>query len=98
MIGASGAISGILGAYLLLYPRARVLVLLPLGVYTRLLRLPAMVVLGFWFVFQIINTLLTTSSGEGVAWGAHLGGFTAGVLLIPVFKYRDVSLFHPRNT
>lgn len=97
MIGASGAISGILGAYLLLYPRARVLVLLPIGVYTRLLRLPAVVVLGFWFVFQIVNTLLANGAGGGVAWGAHIGGFVAGLLLIPLFKYRNVSLFHPKN-
>ena len=58
MIGASGAISGVLGAYLLLYPRARVLVLIPLGLLTRMIRLPAMMVLRFWFLLQIINTLL----------------------------------------
>ena len=97
MIGASGAISGVLGAYLLLYPRARVLVLLPLGVFTRLLRLPAVVVLGFWFVLQVVNTLLANGAGGGVAWGAHIGGFAAGLVLIPLFKYRDVALFHPKN-
>jgi membrane associated rhomboid family serine protease len=97
MIGASGAISGILGAYLLLYPHARVLVLLPLGVFTRLVRLPALAVLGFWFVLQIINSLLVTNGGGGVAWGAHVGGFVAGLVLIPLFKQRDVRLFHPGN-
>lgn len=97
MIGASGAISGILGAYLLLYPHARVLVLLPLGVFTRLVRLPALAVLGFWFVLQIVNSLLVTTGGGGVAWGAHIGGFVAGLVLIPLFKQRDVRLFHPAN-
>lgn len=97
MIGASGAISGILGAYLLLYPHARVLVLLPLGVFTRLVRLPALAVLGFWFVLQIVNSLLVTTGGGGVAWGAHIGGFVAGLVLIPLFKRRGVRLFHPAN-
>ena len=75
MIGASGAISGVLGAYLLLFPRAHVLVLIPLGVFTRLIHLPAMFVLGFWFVLQLINSALTDSSQGGVAFGAHIGSF-----------------------
>ncbi len=95
MIGASGAISGVLGAYLLLFPHARVLVLLPIGVYVRLIQLPAMWVLGFWIVLQVINSLVTQTSGGGVAWGAHIGGFIAGVLLIPLFKRRGVRLLHP---
>jgi membrane associated rhomboid family serine protease len=95
MIGASGAISGVLGAYLLLYPRARVLVLVPLGYYTRLVHLPAMFVLGFWFVLQLINSALLTQTGGGVAWGAHIGGFVAGMALIPLFKRRNVPLFAP---
>jgi membrane associated rhomboid family serine protease len=95
MIGASGAISGVLGAYLLLYPRARVLVLVPLGYYTRLVHLPAMYVLGFWFVLQLINSALLTQTGGGVAWGAHIGGFVAGMALIPLFKRRNVPLFAP---
>lgn len=94
MIGASGAISGVLGAYLLVYPRARILVLVPLGFISQLIRLPAIVVLGFWFVLQLLNTALTDSTGGGVAWGAHLGGFVAGVVLIPFFKRRDVTLLH----
>jgi len=93
MIGASGAISGVLGAYLLLYPRARVLVLIPLGFYTRLFHLPAMLVLGFWFVLQLLNTMLADSNQPGVAFGAHAGGFVAGMLLIPLFKRRTVPLF-----
>jgi rhomboid family protein len=95
MIGASGAISGVLGSYLLLYPRARVLVLIPLGFYTRLVYLPAMAVLGFWFVLQLISTAYADPRSGGVAFGAHIGGFVAGLVLLPVFKYRHVRLFAP---
>ena len=97
MIGASGAISGVLGAYLLLYPHARVLVLIPLGYFSRMVYLPAMVVLGFWFLLQLLSTLLADPNQPGVAFGAHAGGFVAGILLIPLFKRRDVRLFHPRT-
>jgi len=95
MIGASGAISGVLGAYLLLFPHARVLVLIPLGFYSRLVPLPAMVVLGFWFVLQLISTVLADPRAGGVAFGAHIGGFVAGMVLLPIFKYRHVRLFAP---
>ncbi len=97
MIGASGAISGVLGAYLLLYPHARVLVLVPLGFFTRLVYLPAWLMLGLWFLFQIVNTLAAAGERGGVAWGAHLGGFLAGMVLLPLFKRRDVRLLHPRR-
>ncbi len=93
MIGASGAISGVLGAYLLLHPHARVLVLVPLGVFSQIVRLPAMVVLGLWFVMQLISSALTPSGGGGVAFGAHIGGFVAGAALIPLFKHRQVPLW-----
>ena len=93
MIGASGAISGILGAYLLLFPHARVLVLIPLGFFTQLVRLPAGWVLGLWFGMQIISSALTSSEGGGVAWFAHIGGFIAGLALIPLFKYKNVKMF-----
>jgi len=95
MIGASGAISGVLGAYLLLHPHARVLVLIPLGIFSQLVRLPAMWVLGFWFVFQILNSLFTAKGQGGVAWFAHVGGFIFGLLLIPFFKYPNVPLYNP---
>ena len=98
MIGASGAISGVLGAYLLLFPRARVLVLVPLGFYITTLRLQAGVVLLFWFVLQIVSNLLSAGQQGGVAWGAHIGGFIAGMLLIPVFKNKHVRLFAPART
>lgn len=92
MIGASGAIAGLLGAYLLLHPKAHVLVLIPMGVFSQVVRLPAMLVLGFWFVLQLFNQLLQ-GTGGGVAFMAHIGGFVAGMLLIPLFKYRRVRLF-----
>jgi membrane associated rhomboid family serine protease len=86
MIGASGAIAGVLGAYAVLFPRAHVLVLVPLGFFTQMMRLPAMLVLGFWFVLQFIQGGLITPSGEGgVAYWAHIGGFVAGVVLIFLF-------------
>jgi membrane associated rhomboid family serine protease len=97
MIGASGAISGVLGAYLLLYPRARVLVLIPLGYFSRMVYLPAMLVLGFWFLLQFFSILLTDPNQPGVAFGAHAGGFVAGMLLIPLFKRREIRLLHPRQ-
>jgi membrane associated rhomboid family serine protease len=90
MIGASGAISGVLGAYLLLYPRARVVTLVMFGFYIRTIEVPAMFVLGFWFVLQFLNALISGGSGAGVAWYAHIAGFVAGLLLIGLFKRRDV--------
>ena len=97
MIGASGAISGVLGAYLLLYPRARVLTLIAFGLYIRTVEVSAMFVLGFWFVLQFLNALLSAGTGGGVAWYAHIGGFLAGILLIGIFKRRDVPLWSRRS-
>jgi len=88
MIGASGAISGVLGAYLVLFPRARVLVLIPLGFLTRLVRLPAALVLGFWFVIQLLSAMAADAGRPGVAFAAHAGGFAAGMALIPLFRRR----------
>ena len=95
MIGASGAISGVLGAYLLLYPHARVLVVIPVFIVIYTPRIAAYWVLGFWFVLQLLNTTFSASDTGGVAYGAHLGGFIAGMLLIPLFKYRHIRLFSP---
>jgi membrane associated rhomboid family serine protease len=95
MIGASGAISGVLGAYLLLYPHARVLVAIPLGFFIHTTRIKAFWVLGFWFVIQIISTVLSGQQQGGVAFGAHIGGFIAGMILIPFFKNRRVRFFTP---
>ncbi|MBT8129254.1 MAG: rhomboid family intramembrane serine protease [Gammaproteobacteria bacterium] len=95
MIGASGAISGVLGAYLLLHPHARILVIVPIGFIVYTPWIAAYWVLGFWFILQLINSMLSASEVGGVAYGAHLGGFVAGMLLIPLFKYRSVHLFSP---
>ncbi|RRQ20967.1 rhomboid family intramembrane serine protease [Thiohalobacter thiocyanaticus] len=93
MIGASGAISGVLGAYLLLYPHARVLVAIPFGFIIQTFYLPAVAVLGLWFVIQLLSSATTAGEGGGVAWGAHIGGFVAGMLLVPLFKQRGVPLW-----
>ena len=97
MIGASGAISGVLGAYLLLYPKARVLVLIWLGFFIHTVRLPAGFVLGFWFVLQYVNAALAGEAGGGVAWWAHIGGFVTGMALILVFRRKQVPLFGGRR-
>ena len=93
MVGASGAVSGVLGAYLLLYPHARVLTFVTLGFFWRVIEIPALVVLGFWILVQVLNGLVTFNfQGGGVAWFAHIGGFAAGVVLIPFFKRRTVPV------
>ena len=93
MVGASGAVSGVLGAYLLLYPHARVLTLITLGWFWRLVEIPAFIVLGFWIVVQVLNGLLTFNfQGGGVAWFAHIGGFAGGMLLLPFCKRRTVPV------
>jgi membrane associated rhomboid family serine protease len=98
MVGASGAISGVLGAYLLLFPRAQVLVLIPLGIFTRIMYVPAGFVLGFWFVLQLLSGGLSLGrQGGGVAFFAHVGGFLAGMALIGLFKRPDVRFFSPRR-
>jgi membrane associated rhomboid family serine protease len=93
MVGASGAISGVLGAYLLLFPYARVLVLLIFGFFFRIVRWPASIVLGFWIVVQFLNGLITVSvaaggAAGGTAWFAHIGGFLAGMVLLFLMRPR----------
>jgi membrane associated rhomboid family serine protease len=95
MLGASGAISGVLGAYLLLHPRATVRTIIFLGVFATMMHLPALIVLGLWFVLQLVSAAFSTSGEPGVAFWAHVGGFVAGMALVPLFKKRDVSLFQP---
>ena len=94
MIGASGAISGVLGAYLLLYPHARVLVVIPFGFYFHSMSLKAGWVLIIWFGMQLVNSMLSGPE-PGVAWYAHIGGFVAGLVLIPFFKRQDVGYLNP---
>ncbi len=96
MIGASGAISGVLGAYILLYPRARVTVVVPLGIILWPFTLSAFWVVGLWFLLQLASAALIDPGQPGVAWWAHVGGFATGLLLTPLFKSRAVPLFgHP---
>lgn len=96
MVGASGAISGILGAYLLLFPHARILLLAPLVGTTYV---PAGIVLGFWFVMQILSGGASLGSQEGgIAFFAHIGGFVAGMVLIGFFKRPEVRFFTPART
>ena len=80
MVGASGAIGGVLGAYLINHPKARVLVLIPFGFFSQLIKIRALYVLGFWFILQFI------SQGGGVAYAAHIGGFLSGIILILFFN------------
>lgn len=88
MVGASGAIAGVLGAYFLLFPRAQVNTLVILPLYISMVRLPALFFLGFWFFLQILNTGVSSASGAsgGVAWFAHVGGFVVGVAGALVYK------------
>ena len=90
MVGASGAISGILGSYLLLYPTAEVEALVFLGYFVRLVRLPTLVVVGSWIVLQLLSGVMSLGmqATGGVAWFAHIGGFAAGIVLIGVFRRR----------
>ncbi|MGI9484518.1 MAG: rhomboid family intramembrane serine protease [Geminicoccaceae bacterium] len=88
MIGASGAISGVLGAYLLLFPKAQVQVVIPIGFFmTR--TIPAGWLLGIWIAFQVFGGVASDASGGGVAWWAHVGGFVAGMALVHLFRQKD---------
>ncbi len=80
MVGASGAIGGVLGAYLINHPKAKVLVLIPFGFFSQLIKIKSLYVLGFWFILQFI------SSGGGIAYAAHIGGFVTGMILILFFN------------
>jgi membrane associated rhomboid family serine protease len=93
MIGASGAVSGVLAAYLLLHPYAHVYSF----AFIRFMWLPAWFVLGFWIVVQLANGFMAEPGDGGVAWWAHIGGFAAGLVLLPIFKRRGVPLFAGRN-
>jgi membrane associated rhomboid family serine protease len=97
MVGASGALSGVLGAYLLLYPHARVLVFIPVPPLMRLLELPAAWVLGFWLLVQLLSSVASGDQEGGVAFGAHIGGFIAGLVLVPLFRRRGVRLMQDRR-
>jgi membrane associated rhomboid family serine protease len=98
MVGASGAVSGILGAYLVLHPRANIRVFVVLIIFFTVINLPAFIVLGFWFGGQLLSSMTADPSAPGVAFLAHIGGFVAGALLVFFFKKRGVSAFDkPRS-
>jgi membrane associated rhomboid family serine protease len=94
-IGASGAIAGVMGAYFVLYPHSRVLTLIPLIIYFEIVELPAVLLLGFWFVMQLFNAgaiaVTASTAGGGIAFAAHVAGFVAGLLGVFVFRKRRPS-------
>jgi membrane associated rhomboid family serine protease len=94
MVGASGAISGVMGAYIVLYPKVRVHMLVILGIFITRIVVPAYLMLGYWFLLQIIGGGLASSSEGGVAFWAHAGGFIAGALLIQQFKDQELVAKH----
>jgi membrane associated rhomboid family serine protease len=92
-VGASGAIAGVLGAYLVLYPQARVVTLVPIFYFIRIVELPALIYLGFWFISQLFNGFLSLTAADifssgGVAWWAHIGGFVFGLAIIRLIAPR----------
>ncbi len=97
-VGASGAIAGVLGGYLLLYPKARVDVLLIFVIIFRIITVPAWIVLGLWFAIQVFSGFAVNTSGGGVAYWAHAGGFVAGVLAaLPYWMGRGAAAFWRRT-
>src|ERR1700733_657987 len=101
MVGASGAIAGVMGAYLLKFPRARILTLVFIVVFVTTFEIPAVILLGYWFIIQLFSGLgsiaqTNLSSGGGVAWFAHVGGFLAGMVLVKVMGTRE-RYYRPRN-
>jgi membrane associated rhomboid family serine protease len=101
VIGASGAIAGVMGAYMRLYPQAQVLTLIPIFFFPLFLNLPALVFLGLWFLMQFLSGVAATVGSQGasgVAWWAHAFGFVAGFFLIPLFKVNARCYYcHPRS-
>ena len=100
-IGASGAIAGVMGAYFVLYPHSRVLTLIPLIIFWEIIELPAIVLLGFWFVMQLFSAgtiaMTTSSNGGGVAFAAHVVGFVVGMGGVFLFKQRALDPWDQTN-
>jgi membrane associated rhomboid family serine protease len=95
VVGASGAISGVLAAYMLLYPRARVRVVVPWLLILYPVHVRAVWVVGTWFAVQLLTAVVTPAGEPGTAWWAHVGGFLAGLALTPLLKSRDLPYFGP---
>jgi membrane associated rhomboid family serine protease len=89
MVGASGAISGVMGAYVVLYPRVKVYTLVPIGFFLTTIALPAWAMLGYWIVLQVLPVLTGAGNEGGTAFWAHIGGFVVGVATIKLFARRD---------
>jgi membrane associated rhomboid family serine protease len=94
MVGASGAISGVMGAYIVLYPKVRVHMLVILGIFITRIVVPAYLMLGYWFLLQLVGGGLASGEGGGVAFWAHAGGFVAGALLIYLFRDPELVAKH----
>jgi membrane associated rhomboid family serine protease len=97
MIGASGAIAGVLGAYFVLYPRGNVVVFIWVLFLIRLLTVPAVIVLGLWFLIQLLSALATPAGEAGIAFWAHVAGFLAGMVLVVLLRRRGTRLLQPRR-
>ena len=97
MVGASGAISGLLGAYVLIYPRARITVIVLLGVIIYPMKISSVFVVGSWFVLQLLSAALADPGSPGVAWLAHVGGFVAGAVLTPLLSQYPLLGRHYRG-
>jgi len=95
IIGASGAVAGVLGAYITLYPRGRVLTLIPILIFPWFVRLPAWLFLGFWFATQVLAGLYESLGAQaaGIAWWAHVGGFLAGMALVRLFMRPEMCVY-----
>jgi membrane associated rhomboid family serine protease len=98
MVGASGAIAGVLGAYLLLYPRANVHCFVWVVIFFRIVNVPAWAILGLWFAMQLISGLGTASGKPGVAFWAHIGGFVTGLVMVTVLRPSGVALLQPARS
>jgi rhomboid family protein len=98
VVGASGAIGGVMGAYAILYPRVSVHMLVPIGFFFTTIAVPAYLMLGYWFLLQIVGGIPSLQGeGGGVAFWAHVGGFAAGVALLPLFRDRERVEAHRRH-
>ncbi len=98
MLGASGAIAGTLGGYLVLYPRGNVVLFIWIIILVRFVTVPAVLLLGLWFLMQLVSGLVAAPGEGGVAFWAHVGGFVLGALLVPVFRRPDVAMLQPRRS
>ncbi len=96
-IGASGAIAGVLGAYLVLFPHARVLALIPLGFFFTVAEIPAVIFLAVWFLLQLVSGMFSPAAAQQVAWWAHIGGFLAGMFLLLWFRTNPSAGAAPRH-